>query len=588
MRKILTILYLLISIISVSQDIKPIDPVNFKALQSPSFSYFVTDSTVWIYKGAQYGWTKLTSERDVLKLINNAITYYNDTVVCCGIEEAPINGISYVRKNGAWTPASGGSASVGIWTALTGTYASATTFTFSGTDTDAKLVEMSLLTCTNSAGTTRRIGYVKTATNSSGTITCNVVTDTDLASGDKDFKVAYNRKVNDYEKLITLPGECIGDESYSQGMFYTDIPTASYLLPVDASVLTAAAGTGAALTFNVYKGATNLFSAAPDMSTNTVLRSQRPTTNTISAADNVSLRILSSAGATNKAADFQAKLYIVPQSLFTAFGMNCILIIGLILVFFGGSLIEIRFNKKILFILIIFCSLQGFGQIKGYWRLNGNSNDASGGGNNGTDTGITYSQSDGRLNQGANFNATSDKILIANESNFDFERTQALTVSCWFKLNTVNALRFLVTKQVAGGNYNGWSLWLIYNPSYGLKIDFNLVSTPTNLIEVLHLPLTTTSDLVANKWYNIIVTYDGSSSVAGVNMYLNGKKLTTLGVVTNTLTTSILNNTQLELGNRNGAFNFNGSMDEVIVDNTEWSPAKVKNEYLRVKGFFQN
>ena len=80
-----------------------------------------------------------------------------------------------------------------------------------------------------------------------------------------------------------------------------------------------AAGTGAALTYNVYKGSTNLFSSAPDMTTNTVLRAQRPTTNTISAGDNVSLRIMSAGGATNYAADFQAMLFIVPQAIFTAF-----------------------------------------------------------------------------------------------------------------------------------------------------------------------------------------------------------------------------------------------------------------------------
>lgn len=111
MKRVLTILSLLFFVIlSFGQDIKPISP-NFKPLQSPSFSYYVTDSTVWIYKGATYGWTKLTSERDVLKLIKNAITYYNDTVVCCGIEEAPINGIAYVRKDGSWIPESGGGGS---------------------------------------------------------------------------------------------------------------------------------------------------------------------------------------------------------------------------------------------------------------------------------------------------------------------------------------------------------------------------------------------------------------------------------------------------------------------------------------------
>lgn len=207
----------------------------------------------------------------------------------------------------------------GIWASLTGTYASTTTFTFTGTDKDVKLIQLSLFTCTDSAGTTRRIGYVKSATNSSGTITVTVVTDSDLVSGDKDFKVAYNRKILDYKHDVKIPGECIADTSYSQGWWHQDIEVDSYLLPVDTSVLTAAAGSGAALTYNVYKNTTALFSSAPDMTTNTVLRSQRPTTNTITAGENISLRIMSSAGATNYAADFQARLYIVPQAIFTAF-----------------------------------------------------------------------------------------------------------------------------------------------------------------------------------------------------------------------------------------------------------------------------
>lgn len=210
----------------------------------------------------------------------------------------------------------------GIWTSLTGTYASATTFTFtpaSEPDKHVKLIQLSLLTLTDSAGTTRRIGYVKSAINSSGTITATVITDTDLASGDKDFKVAYNRKVNDYLHLISIPGEVIADASYSQGVWLQDLPADSYLLPVDASVLTAAAGSGAACAFNVYRNTTALFSSAPDMTTNAVLRSQRPTTNTLSAAETISLRITSSAGATNKAADFQVKLYVVPVNLFTSF-----------------------------------------------------------------------------------------------------------------------------------------------------------------------------------------------------------------------------------------------------------------------------
>ena len=206
----------------------------------------------------------------------------------------------------------------GIWVDVTGAYASTTTFTFTGTDRDVNLIQGSLLTLTDSAGTTRRIGYVKSASNTTGTITATVVTDTDLVADDKDFKVAYNRKIKDYLHQISIPGEVIADASYSQGVWLQDLPVDSYLLPVDVSVLIAAVGS-AAVVFNVYKNTTALFSSAPDMTTNVVLRAQRPTTNTLSAAETISLRITSSVGSTNKASDFQAKLYIVPTLIFTAF-----------------------------------------------------------------------------------------------------------------------------------------------------------------------------------------------------------------------------------------------------------------------------
>jgi hypothetical protein len=90
-------------------------------------------------------------------------------------------------------------------------------------------------------------------------------------------------------------------------------------MPVNTAVRTAAAGTGAALTYNVYSNTTALFGTAPDMTTNTILREQRLTTFKVDPAVNISLRLLTSAGATNKAADFQAKMFIVPTRLFYAY-----------------------------------------------------------------------------------------------------------------------------------------------------------------------------------------------------------------------------------------------------------------------------
>lgn len=208
---------------------------------------------------------------------------------------------------------------LGIWTDVQGAYVSASTFSFNGTDKDVSLIKHSLFTCLDSGGSTRKVGYIKSASITGGIVTATVITDQDLASGDQIFNIAFNRKMTDYIHLINIPGEIIADAVYSQGAWLLDLKADSFLLPVDSAVITAAAGTGAACTWNIYKDATALFSSAPDMTTNNTLNENRPTTKAISATDNVSLRILTSAGATNKASDFQAKLYIIPQSLFIAY-----------------------------------------------------------------------------------------------------------------------------------------------------------------------------------------------------------------------------------------------------------------------------
>ena len=211
---------------------------------------------------------------------------------------------------------SGGGLTSDQWLDLSGTYASASTFTYSGDAADAANIVRSLFTCQDSGASTRRIGYVKSASHSAGTITVTVVTDTDLVSGDINFKITPYRKAEDYRHLISVPGEVVADASNPQGVWLQNLKFDAYLLPVNSSVLTAAAGAGAACAWNVYADATNLFTSAQDMTTSATFDEKRPNTNTISATDNVTLRLTSSAGATNKASNFQAELFIVPRSLY--------------------------------------------------------------------------------------------------------------------------------------------------------------------------------------------------------------------------------------------------------------------------------
>ena len=220
-------------------------------------------------------------------------------------------------------PQANGGVSGNLWYNLSGTFATVSTFTYvctDSTDSDkaANSILGSLFTCTDSTGATRKIGYVKSVSRSTTTMTVTVVSDVDLASGDKDFQITPYLKTYHFQHLISIPGDIYADTTYSQGLWALNVKFASYLLPVDSAVITAASGTSASCAWNVYSGTTALFTSAQDLVTSATLVEKRPTTKALSAGVNISLRITASAGATTRAANFQACLFIVPQYIFNS------------------------------------------------------------------------------------------------------------------------------------------------------------------------------------------------------------------------------------------------------------------------------
>ena len=215
--------------------------------------------------------------------------------------------------SGQGTPAS--PLTINRWCDLTGTYASTSTFTFLGTDSKALEITGKLFTCTNSDASTRRIGYIKSAVNNAGTITATVVSDSNLADTDINFKYSQFHTIYSFINRITLVNELIKDTANPQGLWLSDTKFDSYLLPVDISVQTPATGVTASVIFNIYKNTTALFSTAIDLVTNATANEQRPTTNTITAGEVVSIRCLENLG-TVKGANAQVKLFIVPTTIY--------------------------------------------------------------------------------------------------------------------------------------------------------------------------------------------------------------------------------------------------------------------------------
>lgn len=204
--------------------------------------------------------------------------------------------------------------------------------------------------------------------------------------------------------------------------------------------------------------------------------------------------------------------------------------------------------------------------IKGYWKLNGNSNDYSGNGYNGTDTAITYSQANGRLGQGAGFNGSSSKITTTYSSSI-------ASISFWVRL------------QPSGwtGDWNIIVEQIKLNTSYG----FTIRREASNYRSVISVGNKSGSDSFSNyviptlafnnTWYHVVISQN-----TDIRVFVNSKLEIIINDDWGTAGNLLLGCSSIPYGSRY----LLGSLDEVIIDNTPWSAAKVKNEYARVKGFF--
>lgn len=153
----------------------------------------------------------------------------------------------------------------------------------------------------------------------------------------------------------------------------------------------------------------------------------------------------------------------------------------------------------------------------------------------------------------------------------DFERTDAFSISLWFKRTRSGVSEFLIAKQESSGNFRGYTVLL---PSDDNKITFLLRHS---LAGYGRLIVDGTTAITDTNWHHAVVTYDGSSSTSGVKIYLDGSDDT--GAVQGTLSATTVNSIPFQIGARNGGNEFSGNIDEVAVFNSELSASDVTAIY---------
>jgi hypothetical protein len=156
----------------------------------------------------------------------------------------------------------------------------------------------------------------------------------------------------------------------------------------------------------------------------------------------------------------------------------------------------------------------------------------------------------------------------------NFERTDSFSISFWLRLiSLANQQMFINDKADSGTNTRGWAIRQ-FTAASGV-LQFELVSSAASALKLA----TTNPVLATNVWNHIVCTYNGTSTVAGMLIYVNAvsQALTT---VQNNLTTTIIPNIQFNVGAANNASGVtNGYIDEVSVWNTVLTPTQITNIY---------
>jgi len=215
----------------------------------------------------------------------------------------------------------------------------------------------------------------------------------------------------------------------------------------------------------------------------------------------------------------------------------------------------------------------GSGTTKLLLHLNGSSADSSGNNNNGTDTAITYSQANGKFGQGAGFNGSTSKIVMPNKvltTGTDF------TVSCWLKNgNTAQGQDCTVMSN----QKDSTSGFFVSRSTAGTPNEYSFTYGNGSAYQGYGSGLFAISSTVF-EYYTFVLS--GSAR----KIYRNG-----LLIVSDTLSGNVswtladpLNfgiNPPLTAGRY-----WNGSIDEVIVENVAWSADKVKKDYTYSKGIY--
>jgi hypothetical protein len=193
----------------------------------------------------------------------------------------------------------------------------------------------------------------------------------------------------------------------------------------------------------------------------------------------------------------------------------------------------------------------------GWWPFNGNANDESGNGNNGTVNGATLNEDRfGNSEKAYDFIQTNDFLTLPGVVTNSI--SNAMSVSLWAKHQTLDATGYIFDKAALPGNYDRATL-LHWGTDLRVYNENSFYSSYSNVLDTNWHHY-----LIILNGNEVILFIDGVSSGIGIlgNNFLNTPGIITLGKA---------NNTNLD--------NYNGNIDDIAIYNRALSQEEITALY---------
>lgn len=202
--------------------------------------------------------------------------------------------------------------------------------------------------------------------------------------------------------------------------------------------------------------------------------------------------------------------------------------------------------------------------------------DFSGNDNNGTALNGAVYTSSGKLSGAYSFDGANDFINCSNI--LDFKANQPWTLSAWVNPSVVNTFKPVVGRFEQSAGQDGYLLAVGGYDNVGEIVAWMADDNNNRIVR------RSAGVLTVNKWYYITATYDGSTSVNGLHLYINGILSDGATISSGTVGDPEYND-PLKVG-ASQTYYYNGSIDEVAIWNRSLSGDEIMDLYLQRDGVY--